>query len=76
MATTFQLFKKGTTTQIAAQVTYNADTDTAKLDATNNLRRGVAYKAVVSTGERTLLANGSTRTAPPAASSRCGGSLE
>jgi hypothetical protein len=47
--TTFMLFEKGTTKQIAAQVSYNADTDTAKLDPTNNLRRGVAYKAVVST---------------------------
>jgi dipeptidyl aminopeptidase/acylaminoacyl peptidase len=47
--TTFQLFKKGTTIQIPATVSYNADTDTAKLDPTNNLRRGVAYKAVVTT---------------------------
>jgi Bacterial Ig-like domain len=47
--TTFTLFKKGTTTQIPATVSYNADTDTAKLDPTNNLERGVAYKAVVST---------------------------
>src|SRR5918994_1572660 len=39
--TTFQLFKRGTTTQIAAQVSYNADTDTAKLDPTDNLKRGV-----------------------------------
>ena len=29
--TTFQLFEKGTATQIPAQVSYNADTDTAKL---------------------------------------------
>jgi TolB protein len=47
--TTFMLFKKGTTTQIPAQVSYNAYTDMAKLDPTNNLRRGVAYKAVVTT---------------------------
>src|SRR5215207_8051193 len=47
--TTFKLFKKGTTTQIAATVSYNADTDTAKLDPINNLRRGVAYKVVVTT---------------------------
>jgi len=45
--TTFKLFKKGTTTQIPATVSYNADAETAKLDPTNNLRRGVAYKAVV-----------------------------
>jgi hypothetical protein len=55
--TTFQLFKKGTTTQIAAQVSYNADTDTAKLDPTNNLRRGVAYKAVVTTWARDVAGN-------------------
>ena len=56
-ATTFQLFKKGTTTQIAAQVSYNADTDTAKLDPTNNLRRGVAYKAVVTTWAKDVAGN-------------------
>jgi hypothetical protein len=39
-ATTFKLFKKGTTTQIPAHVSYNADTNTVKLDPTNNLRRG------------------------------------
>ena len=55
--TTFQLFKKGTTTQIAAQVSYNADTDTAKLDPTKNLSRGVAYKAVVSTGAKDVEGN-------------------
>jgi hypothetical protein len=55
--TTFQLFKKGTTTQIPAQVTYKADTDTAKLDPTNNLRRGVAYKAVVTTWAKDVEGN-------------------
>ena len=45
----FKLFKKGSTTQISAQVTYDAATDTATLNPTNNLRRGVTYKAVVST---------------------------
>jgi hypothetical protein len=54
---TFKLFKKGTTTQIAAQVSYNADTDTAKLDPTNNLRRGVAYKAVVTTEAKDVEGN-------------------
>jgi probable HAF family extracellular repeat protein len=37
--TTFTLFEKGTTTQIPATVSYNADTDTVKLDPTNNLRK-------------------------------------
>ena len=45
----FKLFKKGSTNQIAAQVTYDAATDTATLNPTNNLRRGVTYKAVVTT---------------------------
>ena len=53
----FKLFKKGTTTQIAAQVSYNADTETAKLDPINNLRRGVAYKAVVTTWAKDLAGN-------------------
>jgi len=55
--TTFQLFKKGTTTQMPATVSYNTDTDTAKLDPTNNLRRGVAYKAVVTTEARDVEGN-------------------
>jgi Tol biopolymer transport system component len=45
----FKLFKKGSTNQIAAQVSYEASTDMATLNPTNNLRRGVTYKAVVST---------------------------
>jgi hypothetical protein len=55
--TTYKLFKKGTTTQIPAQVSYNADTDTAKLDPTKNLRRGVAYKAVVTTEAKDVEGN-------------------
>jgi Tol biopolymer transport system component len=47
--TTFKLFEKGTSTQIAATVSYNSDTDTAKLDPTNTLREEVEYRAVVST---------------------------
>ena len=45
----FKLFRKGSTNQIAAAVTYDAATDTATLNPTNNLRRGVNYKAVVTT---------------------------
>jgi hypothetical protein len=55
--TTFKLYKKGSTTQIPAQVSYNANTDTAKLDPTNNLRRGVAYKAVASTWAKDVAGN-------------------
>ena len=45
----FKLFRKGSTNQISAQVSYDAATDTATLNPTNNLRRGATYKAVVST---------------------------
>ena len=54
---TFKLFKKGSTTQIPAQVSYSAGTRTAKLDPTNNLRRGATYKAVVTTGAKDLAGN-------------------
>jgi len=53
----FKLFKKGSTTQIAAQVSYDAATDTATLNPNNNLRRGVTYKAVVSTVAKDLAGN-------------------
>ena len=55
--TTFQLFKKGTTTQIAATVSYNATTGTAKLDPIKDLSRGVAYKAVVTTWAKDVTGN-------------------
>jgi len=55
--TTFQLFEKGTTNQIDATVSYNANTDTAKLDPTNNLSKGVAYKAVVTTWAKDVAGN-------------------
>jgi CSLREA domain-containing protein len=45
----FKLYRKGSTNQIAATVTYDAATDTATLNPTNNLRRGATYKAVVTT---------------------------
>ena len=56
-STTFQLFKKGTTTQIPAQVSYNADTGTAKLNPDNNLKRGATYKAVVTTVAKDMAGN-------------------
>jgi hypothetical protein len=54
---TFKLVKKGSTTKIAAAVSYNASTDTATLDPTNNLRSGVTYKAVVTTGAKDAAGN-------------------
>jgi probable HAF family extracellular repeat protein len=54
---TFQLFRAGTTTAIAAVVSYDAGTKTATLNPDANLRRGTKYKAVVSTGARDLAGN-------------------
>jgi hypothetical protein len=44
-----KLFKKGSTTKLSAAISYDAGTDTATLDPSNSLQRGVTYKAVVST---------------------------
>jgi hypothetical protein len=55
---TFKLFRKGTTTKLAATVEYDAAaTDTATLDPTDPLQRGVTYKAVVTTGAKDLAGN-------------------
>jgi hypothetical protein len=56
-ANTFKLTKQGSTTKLAAAVSYDAGSDTATLDPTNSLRRGGAYKAVVSTGAKDLAGN-------------------
>lgn len=59
-ASTFKLFKKGSTTKIAAQVIYphpNSPPFTAKLDPSSSLTRGVTYKAVVSTGAKDAAGN-------------------
>jgi hypothetical protein len=65
---TFQLLLKDgtTTTKIPATVTYDADVDplTATLDPNEHLRRGVTYKAVITSGAKdlasTFLDQGST----------------
>jgi dipeptidyl aminopeptidase/acylaminoacyl peptidase len=54
---TFKLFKQGSTTKLAATVSYDEATDTATLNPTNNLRRGVTYKAVVTTGAKDVAGN-------------------
>jgi hypothetical protein len=54
---TFKLFEKGSTTKLSATVSYSASTDTATLDLTNSLRRGVTYKAIVSTKATDLAGN-------------------
>ena len=56
-ATTFKLFKKGSTTKLSAKVSYDASTNTATLDPTNSLRSGVSYKAVLTRGPRMWRAN-------------------
>ena len=61
-ATTFKLFKKGSTTKISATVSYPDPTDrTAKLNpfgsTTTRLARGTTYKAVVTTGAKDLAGN-------------------
>jgi hypothetical protein len=56
-ATTFKLSKKGSTTKLAATVSYSAGTRTATLDPTDSLQRGVTYQAVVTTGAKDLVGN-------------------
>ena len=53
----FKLFRKGSTNQIAATVTYDAATDTATLNPNNNLRRGATYRAVVTTVAKDVAGN-------------------
>jgi hypothetical protein len=53
----FKLFRKGSTNQIAATVTYDAMTDIATLNPDNNLKRGVTYKAVVTTVAKDMAGN-------------------
>ena len=49
---TFKLFKKGSTTKIAATVSYEASTDTATLNPGRDLTSGVTYEEVVTTGTK------------------------
>jgi probable HAF family extracellular repeat protein len=58
--TTFKLFRKGSTTKLAATVSYpdlNSPSYTAKLDPRDSLHSGVTYKAVVTTGAKDLAGN-------------------
>jgi hypothetical protein len=54
---TVKLFKKGSTTPIAAVVSYDASTKKAVLNPNANLKRGAKYKAVVTTGAKDLAGN-------------------
>jgi hypothetical protein len=56
----FKLFRKGSTNQIAATVSYpnpNSLPYTAKLDPSNSLKRGATYKAVVTTVAKDMAGN-------------------
>jgi hypothetical protein len=54
---TFRLRERGSTTNLAASVSYDAATDKATLDPTDSLRAGVTYQAVVTTGAKDLADN-------------------
>jgi hypothetical protein len=53
----FKLYEKGSTTAISATITYDAATKRAVLNPSANLKRGVTYKAVVSSGAKDLAGN-------------------
>jgi hypothetical protein len=55
--TTFKLFGEGSAAQVGASVSYRATADKAILKPTNPLRRGVTYKAVVTTSAKDLAGN-------------------
>jgi hypothetical protein len=54
---TVKLFRAGTTTALAATVTYDASTKKAVLNPNANLQRGSRYRAVVTIGTRDLAGN-------------------
>jgi hypothetical protein len=58
---TFKLFKQGSTTKLAAAISYSRRTSgrsaQATLDPTNPLQRGATYKAIVTTGAKDLAGN-------------------
>jgi uncharacterized repeat protein (TIGR01451 family) len=53
----FKLYKKGSTTPLAATVTYDATTKEAVLDPSTKLQRAATYKAVITTGAKDLAGN-------------------
>jgi arylsulfatase A-like enzyme len=54
---TFKLLQNGTTTKVAATVSYSPGTQTATLDPTGTLKSGFSYKAIVSTGAKDVAGN-------------------
>jgi hypothetical protein len=55
--TTFKLREKSSTTNLAAAISYDSGTRTATLDPNNQLRTGITYKAIVTTGAKDLAGN-------------------
>ena len=55
--TTFELFRKGSTTKLGASISYDATAHRATLDPTSSLKRGATYKTVVTTGAEDLAGN-------------------
>jgi hypothetical protein len=55
--TTFKLLKKGSTTKIAAAVSYSAATNKATLNPTRALQKGATYKAAMTTGAKDRAGN-------------------
>ena len=58
-AQTFKLFRKRgfTNKEVAASVRYDAATETATLDPTNPLQKGISYNAVLTTWAKDLVGN-------------------
>jgi hypothetical protein len=55
--TTFKLREKGSSTNLAAAISYDPGTRTATLDPNNQLLTGITYKAIVTTGAKDLADN-------------------
>jgi hypothetical protein len=56
-AQTLKLIRKGSTSKLAAAVSYSATIDMATLDPIASLLRGATYKAVVTTGAKDVAGN-------------------
>jgi hypothetical protein len=54
---TFKLYRKGSTTALDANVSYDATAKKAVLNPSANLQRGATYKVVVTTGAKDLAGN-------------------
>jgi hypothetical protein len=55
--TTFKLYEKGANIPVKARVTYDADTKTARLNPTKELKPHTRYTAVVSVGAKDVAGN-------------------